>query len=74
MSVAEHKKQKSGDSAGQDGPRAKEARKERKVLEKKMALSRRRKLDSRCVILQNKFMQHLLITVRYLDIFACAPF
>ncbi|XP_047441431.1 biorientation of chromosomes in cell division protein 1-like 1 isoform X2 [Mugil cephalus] len=43
----EHKKQKSGDSGGQDGPRAKEARKERKVLEKKMALSRRRKLDSR---------------------------
>lgn len=41
------KKQKSGDSAGLEGPRAKEARKERKVLEKKMALSRRRKLNSR---------------------------
>ncbi|XP_074530476.1 uncharacterized protein bod1l1 isoform X2 [Halichoeres trimaculatus] len=43
----DHKKQKSGDSAGLEGPRAKEARKERKVLEKKMALSRKRKLDSR---------------------------
>ncbi|KAF1384980.1 hypothetical protein PFLUV_G00125850 [Perca fluviatilis] len=43
----DHKKQKSGDSAGLDGPRAKEARKERKVLEKKMALNRKRKLDSR---------------------------
>ncbi|KAK2904393.1 biorientation of chromosomes in cell division protein 1-like 1 isoform X1 [Channa argus] len=41
------KKQKSGDLAGFEGPRAKEARKERKVLEKKMALSRKRKLDSR---------------------------
>lgn len=44
---ADNKKQKSGDSAGLEGPRAKEARKERKVLEKKMALSRKRKLDSR---------------------------
>ncbi|XP_078117531.1 biorientation of chromosomes in cell division 1-like 1 [Sander vitreus] len=43
----DHKKQKGGDSAGLDGPRAKEARKERKVLEKKMALNRKRKLDSR---------------------------
>ncbi|XP_038555463.1 biorientation of chromosomes in cell division protein 1-like 1 isoform X2 [Micropterus salmoides] len=43
----DHKKQKSGDSAGLEGPRAKEARKERKVLEKKMALNRKRKLDSR---------------------------
>ncbi|XP_070693208.1 biorientation of chromosomes in cell division protein 1-like 1 [Pempheris klunzingeri] len=43
----DHKKPKSGDSAGLEGPRAKEARKERKVLEKKMALNRKRKLDSR---------------------------
>ncbi|KAM4554978.1 uncharacterized protein bod1l1 [Odontesthes bonariensis] len=43
----DHQKQKSADSAGLDGPKAKEARKERKVLEKKMALSRKRKLDSR---------------------------
>ncbi|GLD70434.1 biorientation of chromosomes in cell division protein 1-like 1, partial [Lates japonicus] len=43
----DHKKQKSGDSAGLERPRAKEARKERKVLEKKMALNRKRKLDSR---------------------------
>ncbi|XP_032383428.1 biorientation of chromosomes in cell division protein 1-like 1 isoform X2 [Etheostoma spectabile] len=43
----DHKKQKNADSAGLDGPRAKEARKERKVLEKKMALNRKRKLDSR---------------------------
>ncbi|XP_075959343.1 biorientation of chromosomes in cell division 1-like 1 [Anarhichas minor] len=43
----DQKKQKGGDSAGLDGPRAKEARKERKVLEKKMALNRKRKLDSR---------------------------
>ncbi|XP_029021238.1 biorientation of chromosomes in cell division protein 1-like 1 isoform X2 [Betta splendens] len=42
-----HKKQKKRDPAGSEGPRAKEARKERKVLEKKMALNRRRKLDSR---------------------------
>ncbi|XP_070770041.1 biorientation of chromosomes in cell division protein 1-like 1 [Enoplosus armatus] len=43
----DYKKTKSGDSAGLEGPRAKEARKERKVLEKKMALNRKRKLDSR---------------------------
>lgn len=43
------KKKKSDDSAGQERPKAKEARKERKVLEKKMALSRKRKLDSRLV-------------------------
>ncbi|KAM9849653.1 uncharacterized protein bod1l1 [Aulostomus maculatus] len=43
----DQKKQKSADSAGLEKPRAKEARKERKVLEKKMALSRKRKLDSR---------------------------
>ncbi|XP_034739772.1 biorientation of chromosomes in cell division protein 1-like 1 isoform X2 [Etheostoma cragini] len=43
----DHKKLKSADSSGLDGPRAKEARKERKVLEKKMALNRKRKLDSR---------------------------
>ncbi|XP_023253898.1 biorientation of chromosomes in cell division protein 1-like 1 isoform X2 [Seriola lalandi dorsalis] len=43
----DHKKQKSGDSLGLERPRAKEARKERKVLEKKMALNRKRKLDSR---------------------------
>ncbi|XP_056140134.1 biorientation of chromosomes in cell division protein 1-like 1 [Lampris incognitus] len=36
-----------GDSPGLDSPQAKEARKERKVLEKKMALNRKRKLDSR---------------------------
>ncbi|KAF6726340.1 Biorientation of chromosomes in cell division protein 1-like 1 [Oryzias melastigma] len=41
------KKLKSADSAGLEGPKAKEARKERKVLEKKMALNRKRKLDSR---------------------------
>ncbi|KAM9376625.1 uncharacterized protein bod1l1 isoform 2-T2 [Pholidichthys leucotaenia] len=41
------KKQKSGDSAGLESPRAKEARKEQKVLEKKMALNRKRKLDSK---------------------------
>ncbi|XP_039476462.1 biorientation of chromosomes in cell division protein 1-like 1 [Oreochromis aureus] len=43
----DHKKQKSSDSAALEGPGAKEARKERKVLEKKMALNRKRKLDSR---------------------------
>ncbi|CAG5989786.1 unnamed protein product [Menidia menidia] len=43
----DHQKQKSTDSAGLEGPKAKEARKERKVLEKKMALSRKRKLDLR---------------------------
>ncbi|XP_078809654.1 biorientation of chromosomes in cell division 1-like 1 isoform X2 [Oryzias latipes] len=43
----DRKKQKSTDSAGLEGPKAKEARKERKVLEKKMALNRKRKLDSR---------------------------
>ncbi|XP_029369112.1 biorientation of chromosomes in cell division protein 1-like 1 [Echeneis naucrates] len=43
----DHKKQKSGDFVGLERPRAKEARKERKVLEKKMALNRKRKLDSR---------------------------
>ncbi|XP_077589503.1 biorientation of chromosomes in cell division 1-like 1 [Stigmatopora nigra] len=43
----DHKKQKSSQSAGMETPRAKEARKERKVLEKKMALNRKRKLDSR---------------------------
>uniref|UniRef100_A0A1A8NZN2 BOD1/SHG1 domain-containing protein n=1 Tax=Nothobranchius rachovii TaxID=451742 RepID=A0A1A8NZN2_9TELE len=41
------KKQKSTESAALEGPKAKEARKEKKVLEKKMALSRKRKLDSR---------------------------
>ncbi|XP_037117769.1 biorientation of chromosomes in cell division protein 1-like 1 isoform X9 [Syngnathus acus] len=43
----DQKKQKSSLSAGLKTPRAKEARKERKVLEKKVALSRMRKLDSR---------------------------
>ncbi|XP_077466055.1 biorientation of chromosomes in cell division 1-like 1 isoform X2 [Stigmatopora argus] len=43
----DQKKQKSSQSAGMETPRAKEARKERKVLEKKMALNRKRKLDSR---------------------------
>ncbi|XP_076005169.1 biorientation of chromosomes in cell division 1-like 1 isoform X2 [Genypterus blacodes] len=43
----DQRKHQSGDLSGVDGPRAKEARKERKVLEKKMALNRRRKLDSR---------------------------
>lgn len=47
MSSTDHKKQKSSDSAALEGPGAKEARKERKVLEKKMALNRKRKLDSR---------------------------
>lgn len=47
MSSTDHKKQKS-DSTALEGPGAKEARKERKVLEKKMALNRKRKLDSRC--------------------------
>nr|XP_040028658.1 biorientation of chromosomes in cell division protein 1-like 1 isoform X3 [Gasterosteus aculeatus aculeatus]XP_040028659.1 biorientation of chromosomes in cell division protein 1-like 1 isoform X3 [Gasterosteus aculeatus aculeatus] len=41
----DQRKQKGG--ASLEGPRAKEARKERKVLEKKMALNRKRKLDSR---------------------------
>ncbi|XP_061580898.1 biorientation of chromosomes in cell division protein 1-like 1 [Cololabis saira] len=41
------KKQKISDSAGLENPKAKEARKERKVLEKKMALSRKRKLNFR---------------------------
>ncbi|KAK7921909.1 hypothetical protein WMY93_008811 [Mugilogobius chulae] len=41
------KNQKSTDAATAERPRAKEARKERKVLEKKMALNRKRKLDSR---------------------------
>ncbi|XP_049592100.1 biorientation of chromosomes in cell division protein 1-like 1 isoform X2 [Syngnathus scovelli] len=43
----DQKKQKSSMSTGLKTPRAKEARKERKVLEKKVALSRMRKLDSR---------------------------
>ncbi|XP_053179640.1 biorientation of chromosomes in cell division protein 1-like 1 [Scomber japonicus] len=43
----DQKKQRSGDSTGLEGPRAKEARKEKKVLEKKMALNRKRKLNSR---------------------------
>lgn len=47
--LSENKKPKSDDSAGQERPKAKEARKERKVLEKKMALNRKRKLDSRLV-------------------------
>lgn len=47
--LSENKKPKNDDSAGQERPKAKEARKERKVLEKKMALSRKRKLDSRLV-------------------------
>lgn len=50
ISYTDHKKQKGGDSAGLERPRAKEARKERKVLEKKMALNRKRKLDSRYVV------------------------
>ncbi|XP_051928955.1 biorientation of chromosomes in cell division protein 1-like 1 [Hippocampus zosterae] len=43
----DQKKQKSSLPDGLETPRAKEARKERKVLEKKVALSRKRKLDSR---------------------------
>ncbi|XP_057705981.1 biorientation of chromosomes in cell division protein 1-like 1 isoform X2 [Corythoichthys intestinalis] len=43
----DQQKQKSNQSAVSETPRAKEARKERKVLEKKMALNRKRKLDSR---------------------------
>lgn len=46
---SENKKPKNDTSGGQERPKAKEARKERKVLEKKMALSRKRKLDSRLV-------------------------
>ncbi|XP_053735573.1 biorientation of chromosomes in cell division protein 1-like 1 isoform X2 [Synchiropus splendidus] len=42
----DRRKQRKKESDGQR-PRAKEARKEQKVLEKKMALSRKRKLDSR---------------------------
>lgn len=60
--LSENKKPKSDDSAGQERPKAKEARKERKVLEKKMALSRKRKLDSRLVtrlLLHNKKGSHL---------------
>ncbi|XP_038153580.1 biorientation of chromosomes in cell division protein 1-like 1 [Cyprinodon tularosa] len=41
------RKTKGSDAAGLESPKAKEARKERKVLEKKMALNRKRKLDSR---------------------------
>lgn len=54
--LTESRKQKSEDSTGQERPKAKEARKERKVLEKKMALNRKRKLDSRLVIQQ--LLQH----------------
>ncbi|XP_054648673.1 biorientation of chromosomes in cell division protein 1-like 1 isoform X2 [Dunckerocampus dactyliophorus] len=43
----DQKKKKSGQPAGLQKPQAKEARKEQKVLEKKMALSRKRKLDLR---------------------------
>ncbi|XP_041846363.1 biorientation of chromosomes in cell division protein 1-like 1 isoform X2 [Melanotaenia boesemani] len=43
----DHQQQKITDSASLECPKAKEARKERKVLEKKMALNRKRKLDSR---------------------------
>uniref|UniRef100_A0A1A7XJD4 BOD1/SHG1 domain-containing protein n=1 Tax=Iconisemion striatum TaxID=60296 RepID=A0A1A7XJD4_9TELE len=43
----EAKKQKSAELAALESPKAKEARKEKKVLEKKMAVSRKRKLDSR---------------------------
>lgn len=48
ISPTDHKKQKRGDSV--ERPRAKEARKEKKVLEKKMALNRKRKLDSRYTV------------------------
>lgn len=54
--LTENRKQKGEDSTGQERPKAKEARKERKVLEKKMALNRKRKLDSRLVIQQ--LLQH----------------
>lgn len=57
MSSTDNKKQKSSDSAALEGPGAKEARKERKVLEKKMALNRKRKLDSRCVKAWTQFVQ-----------------
>lgn len=47
ISHTDHKKQKGGISSGHEHPKAKEARKERKVLEKKMALNRKRKLGSK---------------------------
>ncbi|TNM98978.1 hypothetical protein fugu_013542 [Takifugu bimaculatus] len=43
----DYKKQKGGICFGQEHPKAKQARKERKVLEKKMALNRKRKLGSK---------------------------
>ncbi|XP_067104424.1 biorientation of chromosomes in cell division protein 1-like 1 isoform X2 [Osmerus mordax] len=43
----QNKRRQETASLSLEGPRAKEARKERKVLEKKMALSRKRKRDSR---------------------------
>lgn len=47
ISCPDYKKQKGGICSGQEHPKAKQARKERKVLEKKMALNRKRKLGSK---------------------------
>lgn len=47
VSFSDHKKQKGGISSAHEHPKAKEARKEKKVLEKKMALNRKRKLGSK---------------------------
>lgn len=49
----ESRQQTSSPSLEAQDPRAKEALKEKKVLEKKMALSRKRKWDSRCVYVCN---------------------
>lgn len=46
-SCTDYKKHKGGIGFGQEHPKAKQARKERKVLEKKMALNRKRKLGSK---------------------------
>lgn len=59
ISYADHKKQKGRISSGHEHPKAKEARKERKVLEKKMALNRKRKLGSKWVMFEHINVAHI---------------
>lgn len=59
ISYADPKKQKGKISSGHEHPKAKEARKERKVLEKKMALNRKRKLGSKWVMFEHINVAHI---------------
>lgn len=59
FSFTDHKKQKGEIYSGHEHPKAKEARKEKKVLEKKMALNRKRKLVSKYVL--NQMSQNINI-------------